>query len=141
MTMDDKLKLGGIATGALVLGALTASIIKGTPDTDVPVTLEPIPAGVVKAAPAPEPPAAEPTGPLTTDIDSPLTQPGERVMMEVNLRDGWAPVSEFTRTGDGAECFNVVASQMIGKTLKVLAQNDCATPMRFAATFQYDKAR
>lgn len=140
--MDEKQKLGLVALGALIVGGLTTAVIKGdgSDPKDVPTTLEAVPSGVVQK-PTIEVPAPEPVGPLTTDLDSPLVPPGERVVSEVNLPDGWAPIGELTPTGDGAACFKIVASQMVGHTLKVMAESACATPVKFTATFQYDKAR
>lgn len=140
--MDENKKLGLVAVGALIVGGLTTlggtTALKGD-ETDVPVTLEAIPSGIVKLDAGDDAlPEPEPVGPRTTDLDSEIVQPGERVVSEVNLPEGWAPVGEFTLTGE-ATCFKIIASQMVGQTLKVMAENGCEAPTRFAATFQYDK--
>lgn len=134
------------AIGAIIFGGLTVSVLRDPPDADAPTTLENIPAGIVQTAPeltaqpgAPSSSVELPTGPRTTDLDSPPVPPGESVVSEVNLPDGYAPIGELTLTGE-ATCFKIVASQMIGHTLKVMAKSACETPIKFAATFQYDKA-
>ncbi len=135
-------KNGAVALGALIIGALTASLTGKAKDDlgNVPTTLETIPSGIVRAV-VDAGPVPEIVGPLTTDVDSPIVQPGERVVSTVNLPDGWAPIGEITLTGEAVGHFKVIASQLVGTEEKIMAENVGDTPLRFSAVFSYDKAQ
>lgn len=136
--MPDNKVLAASIAAALVVGGLTTSAIRGGgTGRDVPVTLENVPSGIVKAErPIVDVPLV---GPLTTDLATDLVQPGERVVTSVNLPDGWAPIGEFTLTKEAVGRFSIIASQMVGHELKVMADNTSDRPARFTATFQYDR--
>ncbi len=135
-------KNGAVALGALIIGALTVALVgKDAADIkDVPMTLAPIPSGIVRVVvdAGPEP---ELVGPLTTDVDSPIVQPGERVVATVNLPEGWAPIGEITLTGEAVDHFKIIASQLVGTEEKIMAENVSKDAVRFSAVFQYDKVK
>lgn len=127
-----------MTTKSIVIGGLNTTVFVDV--KDAPTTLEQVADGVVAKAdalPPEEIPAPDNT--QTTDLLSPEVPPGERVVTSVNLPLGWEPIGEFTLIGDAEGKFKVVASQLVGQTLKVMAENVSDNPARFSATFQYSK--
>lgn len=133
----------GVAVGAIALVVALTSGGSETASTDRPAPryiqspVEPV------TATKPSPPTVDMrgvVGPLTGDLATDVVaQPRGRVVMAVDLPDGWAPISDLTLTKEATGRFAILATRLDGHTLKVMAENTSDKPARFTATFQYDR--